>query len=92
MVNLIIQLVSGGLGGLGAGKLMKKFSLGGIWDALAGIVGGGIGGQVLGLLGVGSAAGGLDLGGILTSVVGGGIGGGALLAIVSAVKGLFSKK
>ena len=92
MVNIIIQLVSGGLGGLGAGKLLKNLSLGSIGDAIAGIVGGIGGGQLLGALGIGSAAGGLDLGGILTSILGGGVGGGALMAIVSAVKGLVSKK
>ncbi|MCL2544997.1 MAG: hypothetical protein FWE77_03665 [Clostridia bacterium] len=90
MVNIIIQLVTGGLGGLGAGKLLNKLSLGSIGDALAGIVGGIGGGQLLGALGIGS--GGTDLSGILTSILGGGIGGGVLMAIVSAVKGLVGKK
>ena len=92
IVNIIIQLVSGGAGGFGAGKAMPKLSLGKIGDVVAGIVWGIGGGQLLGALGIGSAAGGLDLAGILTSILGGGIGGGALMAIVSAVKGLVSKK
>jgi uncharacterized membrane protein YeaQ/YmgE (transglycosylase-associated protein family) len=91
IVNIVIQLVSGGLGGLGAGKLLKKLSLGNVGDIIAGIVGGVGGGQLLNLLGVGGA-GGLDIASILTSILGGGIGGGALMAIASAVKGLIAKK
>jgi uncharacterized membrane protein YeaQ/YmgE (transglycosylase-associated protein family) len=92
MWNAVIQLVSGALGGLGAGKVLPKLSLGKIGDVIAGIVGGIGGGQLLNALGVGSAAGGLDIGSILTSVLGGGVGGGVLMAIVSWVKGLVSKK
>lgn len=93
IVNLLIQLVSGGLGGLGAGKALPKLSLGNVGNIIAGIVGGGLGGQLLGLLGIGGATGGsFDIASILTSVVGSGVGGGALMAIVSAVKGLVSKK
>ena len=90
IVNLIIQLASGGLGGLGAGKVMPKLSLGKIGDIIAGIVGGIGGGQLLSTLGIGSS--GTDIGGIITSILGGGVGGGILMAIVSAVKSLFAKK
>ena len=45
---LIIQLVSGAVGGNLAGKLMKNFSLGTLWNSIAGILGGGLGGQALG--------------------------------------------
>ena len=89
--NILIQLVSGGLGGYGAGKAMKKFSLGTVWDIVAGIVGGVGGGQLLNLIGIG-ASGGFDIGSILVSILGGGVGGGILLAIVSFVKGLIGKK
>lgn len=92
IVNIIIQLVSGGLGGLGAGKAMPKLSLGNIGNIVAGIVGGIGGGQLLNLLGIGSSAGGLDIASILTSVLGGGIGGGALMAIVAGIKKLVTKK
>ena len=92
IVNIIIQLVSGGLGGLGAGKVMPKLSLGNIGDIVSGIVGGVGGTQLLSALGVGAASGGLDIGSILTSILGSGIGGGALMAIVSLVKKLIVKK
>ena len=93
IINIIIQLISGGVGGFGAGKAAPKISLGKVGDIIAGLVGGGLGAQLLGLLGLGGGAGGaVDIGSILTSILGGGVGGGALLAIVSAVKNALGKK
>jgi uncharacterized membrane protein YeaQ/YmgE (transglycosylase-associated protein family) len=95
IVNLIIQLVSGAVGGNGAGALMKKFSLGTIGNSIAGILGGGLGGQLLGLLGMAPAAaqgGGLDLSNIVASVLSGGVGGGVLMAIIGAIKKALGKK
>ncbi len=93
MLNLIIQLVSGALGGNGAGALMKKLSLGTIGNSIVGILGGGLGGQLLGLLGMAPAAtaGGGDLGGIVSSVLSGGVGGGVLMAIIGAIKKALGK-
>ena len=73
---------------------MPKSSLGTIGNSIAGIVGGGLGGQLLGMLGVGgdAAAGSMDISSILTSIAGGGVGGGVLMAIVGIVKGLLNKK
>jgi uncharacterized membrane protein YeaQ/YmgE (transglycosylase-associated protein family) len=88
---LIIQLISGALGGNAAGALMKKLSLGTVLNSILGIVGGGLGGQLLNLLGVGTAGGGMDLGGIITSIAGGGVGGGILLAIIGLIKKALSK-
>ncbi len=95
IVSILIQLVSGAVGGAGAGKAMPKLSLGKIGDIVAGIVGGGLGGQILGALGVGAttaASGNLDIGSILGSILGGGVGGGALMAIVSTVKNMLGAK
>jgi uncharacterized membrane protein YeaQ/YmgE (transglycosylase-associated protein family) len=91
-MHLIIQLISGALGGVGAGGLMKKLSLGTIGNSIAGILGGGIGGQLLGLLGMAPAAGSGDLGGIISSILGGGVGGGVLMAIIGAIKKALVKK
>lgn len=93
MVHIIIQLVSGALGGNGAGALLKKLSLGTLGNSIAGILGGGLGGQLLGLLGLAPAAasGGLDLNNIIASVLSGGVGGGALMAIIGAVKKALGK-
>jgi len=93
MLQTIIQLVSGALGGNLAGGLMKKLSLGPILNSIAGIVGGFGGGQLLGLLGLApSAAGGTDLTSIISSVLGGGVGGGVLMAIIGLIKKALAKK
>ena len=60
-------------------------------NSISGIVGGGIGGQVLGMLGAGGGVSGLDIASILTQVAGGGIGGGAVLAVVGVVKNMMAK-
>ena len=88
----IIQLVSGAAGGNVAGSLMKNLSLGTVGNSLAGILGGGIGGQLLGMLGIEGAEGSAtDIGNILTNIGASGVGGGALLAIVGAIKGAMGK-
>jgi hypothetical protein len=41
---LLISLVSGAVGGNAAGKVLKNFDMGTLWNSVAGIVGGGLGG------------------------------------------------
>ena len=48
ITNLLIQLVSGAIGGNLAGMGLKKYSLGMLGNSIAGILGGGIGAQILG--------------------------------------------
>ena len=91
LLPLIVQLISGAVGGNIAGAALKNLSLGTLGNSLVGILGGGLGGQLLGMLGVSTGGGELDLAGIVGSVAGGGVGGGALLAIVGAVKKAVSK-
>lgn len=91
MLNIIIQLICGALGGNGAGALMKKLSLGTLGNSIVGILGGGLGGQLMGLLKIAPAAGGGDLSGIISSVLSGGVGGGVLLAIIGAIKKALGK-
>ena len=88
---LIIQLVSGALGGNLAGKLLKNMSLGTLGNSIVGILGGGLGGQLLGMLGMDVDAGGTDMAGILGSVAGGGVGGGVLMAIIGFIKKAMAK-
>ncbi|MEH6536686.1 MAG: hypothetical protein V7719_09850 [Psychroserpens sp.] len=93
---LIIQLVSGAVGGNLAGTLMKKFSLGTLGNSIVGILGGGLGGYLLGMLGLGGAeaaeaSSSMDLSSILGSVAGGGVGGGVVMAIVGMIKNAMSK-
>jgi uncharacterized membrane protein YeaQ/YmgE (transglycosylase-associated protein family) len=93
---LLVQLVSGAVGGNLAGALLKKFNLGPIGNSIAGLVGGALGGQLLGMLTSGGAAAavpasGMDLSSIVSSVAGGGVGGAVVLAIVGLVKSQMSK-
>ena len=87
----MIGLLSGAVGGNVAGGVLKNLNQGTLINSISGIVGGGIGAQVLGMLGAGGGAGGLDIASILTQVAGGGIGGGAVLAVVGVVKNMMAK-
>jgi len=89
---LIIQLVSGAVGGNIAGSLMKNSSLGTLWNSIVGILGGGLGGAVMGMLGLNGAevaevSTNMDLSSIIGSVAGGGI----VLAIVGMIKKAMNK-
>jgi uncharacterized membrane protein YeaQ/YmgE (transglycosylase-associated protein family) len=92
-LGLIIQLISGAVGGNVAGSLMKNASLGPVLNSVVGVLGGGLGGQLLSMLGVGGAeaAGSMDIASIITQVAGGGVGGGVLLAIVGLIKKAMAK-
>ena len=90
MEQILINLVAGALGGLGAGKSSPNFDLGTIGNLITGLVGGGVVGQVVTLLlpSVIAAAqsGNLSASGIISQVVAGGAGGAILTAIVGAIK------
>ncbi len=81
MESLIWSLISGALGGNLAGFVMKKKSLGTLWNTVVGVLGGGAGSQILNALGV------LDGSGLLANIGGSAVGGGLLMILV----GLFKK-
>lgn len=97
VIQWIISLVSGAVGGNVAGALMKKSSLGVLGNTLAGIVGGGAGGGILSSLGMlaGAGAGDADSGGMMGSLIGNiagsGVGGGILMAIIGIIKKAMAK-
>jgi hypothetical protein len=92
IINLIIQLLSSAAGGNIVGNILKQYNLGPVGNSIAGIVGGGLGGQLLNMmLGGGAAAGtaataaaagGLDIGSLVEQIVGGGV----LMLIVGIIK------
>src|SRR5258708_9687976 len=55
IISLIIEAISGAVGGNVAGAAMKENSLGTVGNSIAGIVGGGLGGTLLHMV-MGSAA------------------------------------
>ena len=91
LLPLIIQLASGAIGGNVAGGLMKENSLGTLGNSIAGIVGGGLGGQILGLLGLAASGGGMDIASIIGSIASVGVGGGVLMAVIGLIRKAMAK-
>lgn len=88
LINLIIQIIAGALGGNGAGTALKDLNLGPLGNTIAGAIGGVGGGQLLSALipALAGAAGTTDVGALLGQAVGGGISGAILTAIVGFIK------
>lgn len=83
-MEFLISLLSGAVGGNLAGALLKKFSLGTLWNSVVGILGGGLGAQLLGMLNI-------DISGIIGNIAGSGVGGAVLLVIVGIIKSAMAK-
>jgi uncharacterized membrane protein YeaQ/YmgE (transglycosylase-associated protein family) len=94
IVSLIIEVISGAVGGNVAGAAMKDNSLGTMGNSIAGIVGGGLDGTLLQtVMGTAAAGGGsLDLTTILSNVAGGGVDGAILMAVVGIIKNKMAAK
>jgi len=90
LLNLIVQLISGAVGGNAAGSIMKNLSLGTLANSIIGAVGGVGGGYLLQTLlpGLLQAAegGGVDVAALASQAVGGGVAGLVLTAIIGAIK------
>jgi uncharacterized membrane protein YeaQ/YmgE (transglycosylase-associated protein family) len=85
LINLIIQIIAGVVGGHAAGATLKNYTLGGIGNTIAGAIGGAVGGSLLQELvpTLASAAGNVDIVGLVGQVVGGGVGGAILTVLAS---------
>ena len=90
MEQILINLVAGALGGVGAGKASPTFNPGTAGNVISGLVGGGILGQIVALLlpSVLAAAqtGNLTVSGVISQAVAGGAGGAILTALIGAIK------
>jgi hypothetical protein len=90
MVQILINLIAGALGGAAIGKSSPTFDLGTVGNIISGLVGGGVLGQIatLALPSVLAAAqsGNLSVGGVISQLVAGGAGGAILTAIIGAIK------
>lgn len=90
MEQIIINLIAGALGGNAVGKASSSFDLGTLGNTIAGLVGGGVLGQIatLALPAIASAmqSGDLSIGNIIAQAVSGGAGGAILTAIIGLLK------
>jgi uncharacterized membrane protein YeaQ/YmgE (transglycosylase-associated protein family) len=89
ITHLLVQLVSGAIGGNAAGAMSKDTGLGTLGNTIAGAIGGGVGGQILNtLLGIGTAtaATGLDLNTIVSGSLTGGVSGGLTTLVLAFLK------
>ena len=90
MEQILINLIAGAAGGVAAGKSSSTFDLGTIGNVIAGVVGGGVLGQVvtLALPSIVAAAesGNLSVGGVVSQLIAGGAGGAILTALIGAIK------
>ena len=90
MEQILINLVTGALGGAGAGKASPQFDLGMIGNLIAGAIGGGVLGQIVTLawpsVVAAAQSGNFSVGGVISQIVAGGAGGAILTAIIGAIK------
>src|SRR5262245_8751853 len=90
MEQILINLIAGALGGVGAGKSSPTFDLGMIGNIVSGLVGGGVLGQIVTALlpSIMAAAqsGDLSIGGIISQAVARGAGCAILTSHVGAIK------
>jgi uncharacterized membrane protein YeaQ/YmgE (transglycosylase-associated protein family) len=82
LINLIIQIIAGVVGGHAVGATLQNYTLGMIGNTIAGAIGGAIGGQFLQEMApaIAGAASNIDIG----AIVGGGVGG-AILAFLAGL-------
>lgn len=90
MEQILINLIAGALGGVGAGKSSPTFDLGMVGNIISGLVGGGVLGQIVTLampaVTAAAQAGNLSVGGVISQIIAGGAGGAILTAIIGAIK------
>ncbi len=94
LINLIIQLIAGAVGGNAIGAGMKNVDLGTLGNTIAGAIGGAGGGTLLTallpLLQNAASSGNVDVGAILGQAVGGGVAGAVVTAIVGLIKNMMA--
>ncbi|MCZ0811136.1 MAG: hypothetical protein ACQEVT_01575 [Pseudomonadota bacterium] len=93
-MELLIGLISGALGANVAAGLLRNINLGLFGNALAGVVGAGIGAKALSVLGddgLSSALGGGDAGVLWTHAVTGALGGAAVLLALGSIRNMLVK-
>ena len=89
---MALPYIMGAVGGNVIAKFLPSLDLGTLWNSVAGIVGGGIGGTLLGMIGVDAgAATSLDIGSLLGGAGAGAVGGGVVMFVVGLIKKALGK-
>jgi hypothetical protein len=95
MEQILINLVAGAIGGNASGAAVKQFDMGTLGNTIAGLVGGGVLGQIITLIwpaiSAAAAGGSFDVGTVIAQLIGGGVGGALLQIIVGAIKNNMAK-
>ena len=88
IINIIIQLIAGAVGGNAAGAGLKNYDLGTLGNTIAGALGGVGGGQILTVLMpmLAGTADNVDIGAIIGQAVGGGVAGAIVTFVVGLIK------
>ena len=86
LVNVILALVAGAIGGNVVGAMLRQYNLGPLGNSIAGILGGGLGGELLSMILSGGTVDASGVDSFLAQIIGGGIGGGLLMAIVGILR------
>src|SRR5258708_34635039 len=90
MEQILINLVAGALGGVGVGKSSPTLDLGMVGNIIAGLIGGGVLGQIVTLflpaITAAAQSGNLSVQGIISQGIAGGAGGAKPTAIVGATE------
>lgn len=90
MEQLIINAISGAVGGGASGATIKQFDMGTIGNVIAGLIGGGVLGQIFSAiwpqLSTALQSGNFDIGSIATQIASGGVGGIVLQIVAGYIK------
>lgn len=86
MEQIILHLISGAIGGQVAASFARNQTMSTLVVSLAGIIGGGLGGQVLVVIAGTAALANMDLSSIFAQIVGAGSGGAILYTLLSMAK------
>ena len=92
ITTLVVHLVSGLIGGIIAGAIIRGLSLGGLGSAVAGLIGGGIGGALLAslfLLPEASFAAGMDPMANVHQALAGGASGFVVMIVLGILRSIF---
>jgi uncharacterized membrane protein YeaQ/YmgE (transglycosylase-associated protein family) len=91
MAGLIVQLISGAIGGNVAGVVFRRYDLGIIGNSIAGIIGGGVVAQIAGALlgssGIIVGPDGFDFDALVAQITSAGIGGCIVLVTAGLING-----